>query len=71
VAVLDRNCSYGASGVFCQELRAALHGLAGAPPVHGFVAGMGGRDITPARVVQALDRAASDPVTPEATWLMD
>jgi len=71
VAVLDRNCSYGASGIFCQELRAALHGLPGAPPVHGFVAGMGGRDITPVRVVQALDRAASDPVTPEATWLMD
>jgi pyruvate/2-oxoacid:ferredoxin oxidoreductase alpha subunit len=71
VVVLDRNCSYGASGIFCQEIRAALHGLPGAPAVHGYVAGMGGRDITPARLAQALARADVDPVTPEATWLMD
>lgn len=71
VAVLDRNCSYGASGIFCQELRAALHGVPGAPAVHGFVAGMGGRDVTPARVQQAVLRAAEEPVRSEATWLMD
>jgi pyruvate/2-oxoacid:ferredoxin oxidoreductase alpha subunit len=71
VAVLDRNCSYGASGIFCQELRAALHGVEGAPAVHGFVAGMGGRDVTPARIQQAVLRAAEEPVRTEATWLMD
>jgi pyruvate/2-oxoacid:ferredoxin oxidoreductase alpha subunit len=71
VVVIDRNCSYGASGIFCQELRAALHGLPGAPAIHGYVAGMGGRDITPARIEQALRRAETDPLTPEATWLTD
>lgn len=71
VAVLDRNCSYGASGIFCQELRAALHGAPGAPAVHGFVAGMGGRDVTPARIDEALRRAAEGPPRYEATWLMD
>jgi pyruvate/2-oxoacid:ferredoxin oxidoreductase alpha subunit len=71
LVVIDRNCSYGASGVFCQELRAALHGVPGAPAVHGFVAGMGGRDITPARVEQALARAEVDPLTAEGTWLTD
>jgi pyruvate/2-oxoacid:ferredoxin oxidoreductase alpha subunit len=71
VVVIDRNCSYGASGIWCQELRAALHGLPGAPEVHGFVAGMGGRDITPARIEEALDRAARGAVLPEATWLTD
>ncbi len=71
VAVLDRNCSWGASGIFCQEIRAALHGVPGAPDVHGFVAGIGGRDITPARVEQAILRAERDPVRAEATWLTD
>ncbi len=71
VAVLDRNCSWGASGIFCQEIRAALHGVPGAPDVHGFVAGIGGRDITPARVEQAILRAEQDPVRAEATWLTD
>jgi pyruvate/2-oxoacid:ferredoxin oxidoreductase alpha subunit len=71
VVVLDRNCSYGASGIFCQELRSTLHGMPGAPAVHGYVAGMGGRDITPARIEEALLRAERDPVTPESTWLTD
>jgi pyruvate/2-oxoacid:ferredoxin oxidoreductase alpha subunit len=71
VVVIDRNCSYGASGIFCQELRAALHGVPGAPAVHGYIAGMGGRDITPARIEEALRRAETDPLIPEATWLMD
>jgi pyruvate/2-oxoacid:ferredoxin oxidoreductase alpha subunit len=69
--VLDRNCSYGASGIFCQEIRAALHGLDGAPEVHGFVVGMGGRDVTPARVEEALARAADGPLRTEGTWLTD
>ncbi len=71
VAVLDRNCSWGASGIFCQEIRAVLHGIPGAPDVHGFVAGIGGRDVTPARVEQAILRAERDPLRAEATWLMD
>ncbi len=71
VTVLDRNCSYGASGVFFQELKAALYGTAGAPEVHGFVAGMGGRDVTPATVRAAVERAAASRPVPEGTWLVD
>jgi pyruvate/2-oxoacid:ferredoxin oxidoreductase alpha subunit len=70
VAVLDRNCSYGASGIFFQEVRAALCGVAGAPPVHGFIAGMGGRDITPSTIEAALGQARGEPV-PESTWLTE
>ncbi|MBW2559773.1 MAG: pyruvate ferredoxin oxidoreductase [Deltaproteobacteria bacterium] len=46
VAVIDRNFSFGASGIFAQEVRAALCNSPGHPPVFGFVAGLGGRDIT-------------------------
>jgi pyruvate/2-oxoacid:ferredoxin oxidoreductase alpha subunit len=47
IAVIDRNFSFGAGGIFAQEIRAALCNLASHPKVFGFVAGLGGRDITP------------------------
>ncbi len=71
VAVLDRNCSYGASGVFFQEIRAALCGVRGMPPVHGFIAGMGGRDVTPRTIEAALAFAGAGEPRPESTWLRD
>jgi pyruvate/2-oxoacid:ferredoxin oxidoreductase alpha subunit len=45
-AVVDRNCSYGAHGIFYQEVKSALYGEAVMPPVFGYIAGLGGRDIT-------------------------
>jgi pyruvate/2-oxoacid:ferredoxin oxidoreductase alpha subunit len=47
VAVVDRNCSFGASGIFAQELRAALYSAEAPPKIFGYIAGLGGRDITP------------------------
>ncbi len=47
VAVIDRNYSFGASGIFAQEVRAALYNSSGHPPVFGYIAGLGGRDVTP------------------------
>ncbi|MBP8980479.1 MAG: pyruvate ferredoxin oxidoreductase [Syntrophobacterales bacterium] len=46
VVVVDRNFSFGASGIFAQEVRAALCNAPGHPPVFGYIAGLGGRDIT-------------------------
>jgi pyruvate ferredoxin oxidoreductase alpha subunit len=50
VAVIDRNFSFGASGIFAQELRAALCNLPKHPAVFGYIAGIGGRDVTPALI---------------------
>lgn len=47
LAVIDRNFSYGASGIFAQEIRAALCNESKRPLVFGYVAGLGGRDVTP------------------------
>jgi pyruvate/2-oxoacid:ferredoxin oxidoreductase alpha subunit len=47
IAVVDRNFSFGASGIFAQEIRAALCNHPGRPPVFGYIAGLGGRDVTP------------------------
>ncbi len=47
IAVIDRNISYGHHGIFFQEVKSALYGQNGNLPLFGFVAGLGGRDITP------------------------
>lgn len=47
IAVIDRNFSFGASGIFAQEIRAALHNHHNHPPVFGYITGLGGRDVTP------------------------
>jgi pyruvate/2-oxoacid:ferredoxin oxidoreductase alpha subunit len=47
VAVVDRNFSFGASGIFDQEIRAALCNMETRPLVYGYITGLGGRDVTP------------------------
>lgn len=46
VAVIDRDFSFGAGGIFAQEVRAALCDLTQRPVVFSFIAGLGGRDVT-------------------------
>jgi pyruvate/2-oxoacid:ferredoxin oxidoreductase alpha subunit len=46
IAVIDRNFSFGASGIFAQEMRAALCNAPGHLPVFGYIAGIGGLDVT-------------------------
>jgi pyruvate/2-oxoacid:ferredoxin oxidoreductase alpha subunit len=46
IAVIDRNFSFGASGIFAQEIRAALCNTPERPLVFGYIAGIGGRDVT-------------------------
>lgn len=58
VAVLDRNISPGHSGIFAEEIRAALYDvpLDDRPTVFGYVVGLGGRDVTPAVIDDIVDR---------------
>jgi pyruvate/2-oxoacid:ferredoxin oxidoreductase alpha subunit len=55
VAVLDRNMGPGHSGIFAAEIRSALYGQPGAPPVFGYVTGLGGRDVRVETVEEVLD----------------
>ncbi len=61
VAVVDRNLSFGAGGIFAQEIRAALANLPDRPVVYPFVAGLGGRDITPESITAVIDRSLAGP----------
>ncbi len=69
VAVLDRDCSFGAGGIFAQELRAALYNRSG-PPVYSYIAGLGGRDVTVGTIREIYEaaRVASRP-SPESVWI--
>lgn len=68
VVVLDRNYSPGLGGVLHQEVKAALYGIDG-PRVHGLLAGVGGVNVTPEKVVElALQYADREPVV-ESIWV--
>jgi pyruvate/2-oxoacid:ferredoxin oxidoreductase alpha subunit len=70
VVVIDRNVSVGMGGVFWQEVRSALYGSeSGDKPVLGFIAGLGGRDVTPKAVDQVIALARSNPPQDVPIWV--
>jgi len=69
IAVIDRNISFGHGGIFAQEVKSALYN-AGGPPLFSFIAGLGGRDITPEVIREIVDRAlAHDRPEEELIWI--
>jgi pyruvate/2-oxoacid:ferredoxin oxidoreductase alpha subunit len=68
VLVLDRNFSPGVGGVLHQELRAALYGMKGAPGVHGYLAGVGGVNVPPEKIVEFARRACGAEAPAEPVW---
>jgi len=69
VIVLDRNHSPGAGGVLHRELLGALYGLPDAPRVHGYLAGVGGVNVPPERIVAFVKRAQASEPLPESVWV--
>ncbi len=66
VCVFDKSLSYGNAGPICTDLKAALYAQNAAPPVHGYICGLGGRDVK-ARELAGLARdslAAPDALKP-------
>ncbi|RLB38020.1 MAG: pyruvate ferredoxin oxidoreductase [Deltaproteobacteria bacterium] len=56
VVVIDRNLVAGLGGAFCSEVRSALFSLQNRPAVYSAIAGLGGRDVTPADVLGIVQR---------------
>ena len=59
LAVIDRNIGFGVGGIFAQEVRAALYNHL-VVPVYGFIAGLGGRDITPETILEIVQWAETN-----------
>jgi len=62
VAVIDRNFSPGAIGVWAQEIRSALYELPDdeRPLLYGYIAGLGGRDISVKTIEEIYDKTSRD-----------
>ncbi|HEX6415521.1 MAG TPA: transketolase C-terminal domain-containing protein [Burkholderiales bacterium] len=69
VVVLDRNFSPGVGGVLHQELRAALYGMKNAPGIHGYLAGVGGVNVSPQRIMHFARQARAADAEPEPVWV--
>jgi pyruvate/2-oxoacid:ferredoxin oxidoreductase alpha subunit len=70
VAVVDRNCSFGATGIFAQEIRAAMYGAESPPQIFGYVAGLGGRDVTPETIEDIYWQTKNNDSPPaENSWI--
>jgi pyruvate/2-oxoacid:ferredoxin oxidoreductase alpha subunit len=69
VLVLDRNYSPGHGGVLHQELRAALYGMPGAPRIHGYLAGVGGVNVSPSRIAEFVRTARASEALPHSVWV--
>jgi pyruvate ferredoxin oxidoreductase alpha subunit len=70
VAVIDRNISFGAGGIFAQEIRAALCNLDRHPRVFSYVAGLGGRDITPNTLIEIYNETKKKSAPgQESVWI--
>ncbi|HEX6321737.1 MAG TPA: transketolase C-terminal domain-containing protein [Burkholderiales bacterium] len=68
VLVLDRNFSPGVGGVLHQELRGALYGMTHAPRVQGYLAGVGGVNVPPSKIVELAHRALQEAPSLEPAW---
>lgn len=68
VAVIDRNIGFGVGGIFAQEIRAALYGHSSVP-VHGYVVGLGGRDVSPDTILEIVDHASASSEQQSLTWI--
>lgn len=70
IGIMDRNFSFGASGIIYQETKAALYNSPVRPKLFGFIAGLGGRDITPDTIKEIFSYMMNhDGPESEAVWV--
>ena len=55
--VIDRNFSWGKSGIFADEIRSVMANQPDAPVIFGYIAGLGGKSITPALIQEIVEEA--------------
>lgn len=68
VMVLDRNFAPGTGGFLYQELKAALYGLDRGPAIHGYLTGVGGTNVSPARICNLAQDALRDEPSVLSVW---
>jgi 2-oxoisovalerate ferredoxin oxidoreductase alpha subunit len=73
IATIDRHISFGMEGFLATEVKASVYHMKDKPLVAGFIAGLGGRDVT-FRTIEGIARKAlkwleEGRVVEETTWI--
>ncbi len=68
VLVLDRNFSPGTGGVLHQELKSTLFGMPEAPRVHGYLAGVGGVNMSPGKIEELAELVHGAEPSVHSVW---
>ena len=67
--VIDRNISFGASGIFYQEVKAACYNEKNKPPIFGVITGLGGRDVGKKDIIDIYEYVMKqDEVESDIIW---
>ena len=61
--------SPGCGGILHQELRGALYGTSVQPHIHGLLAGVGGVNVSPDKIVEFVQQTAQREALPESQWV--
>ncbi len=69
VGVIDRNISFGQGGIFFSELKSALYNGPEHPLLNGYVAGLGGRDVTPAVITEIAEHLLHSEEGQDLVWI--
>src|SRR3990172_7536810 len=67
IGVVDRSVSFGSGGPIATEVRAALHGTNASAQVGSYIAGLGGRDVTPGHLAAILEGLLAGDI-PSERW---
>lgn len=68
LGVIDRNISYGSEGAFFTEIKSCLYHEAETPEIHGFIAGLGGRDITVDSILAMIRTTIEESPAGDINW---
>jgi len=70
IGILDRNISFGATGMIYQETKAVLYNAPVRPKLFGFIAGLGGRDVTTETIKEIFSYVSNhDMPANETIWI--
>ncbi len=69
IGVIDRNISFGQSGIFFAETKSALYNAEHRPLLNGYVAGLGGRDVLPENIRQIVEHLLQSEKGEDLTWI--
>ena len=69
IGVIDRNLSFGHGGIFFSELQSALYNADVHPLLNGYVAGLGGRDVTPKTIRKIVNHLIASKQGEDLVWM--